>query len=53
MNTKKPLTIRQREGLKKHAKKHTTKHKSSMRKAMRAGKTFSAAHKIAMKKVGR
>jgi len=52
-NTSRPLTIRQRESLKRNAKHHTTKLMSSMRKEMRAGKTFSAAHKIAMKKVGR
>ena len=53
MRTKRLLTIKQRENLKKHSKHHTTKHMSSMRKEMRSGKTFSAAHKIAMKKVGR
>ena len=51
--TSKPLTMRQKETLKKHAKHHTTKHMTSMRKSMRGGKTFGAAHKEAMKKVGR
>ena len=47
------LTIRQREALKRHAKHHTAKHMTSMKKAMRGGKTFGAAHKEEMKKVGR
>ena len=51
--TSKPLTMRQKETLKRHAKHHTAKHMTSMRKAMRGGKTFGAAHKEAMKKVGR
>ena len=49
----KPLTMRQKETLKRHSKHHTTKHMTSMKKAMRGGKTFGAAHKEAMKKVGR
>ena len=51
--TSKPLTMRQKETLKRHAKHHTPKHMASMRAAMRKGKTFGAAHKEAMKKVGR
>ena len=47
------LTQRQRDTLKKHAKHHTPKHMAFMRKEMRAGKTFGAAHKAAMKKVGK
>ena len=46
------LTIKQREALKRHSKKHTKKHMNAMKKEMRAGKTFSAAHTTAMKKVG-
>ena len=49
----KKLTVRQQTTLKKHAKHHTKKHMASMRSAMRKGKTFTAAHKEAMKKVGR
>ena len=49
----KKLTIKQQSALKKHAKHHTKKHMASMRSAMRKGKTFTAAHKEAMKKVGR
>ena len=53
MPAKKPLTKRQKDALKKHSKHHTKKHMAEMRKAMKSGKTFSAAHKSAMKKVGR
>jgi len=49
----KTLSIRQRQALQRHAKHHTAKHMASMKKAMRSGKTFGAAHKEAMKKVGR
>ena len=49
----KTLTQRQKDTLKKHAKHHTKKHMAFMRKEMRAGKTFGAAHKAAMKKVGK
>ena len=49
----KTLTQRQKDTLKKHSKHHTTKHMAFMRKEMRAGKTFGAAHKAAMKKVGK
>ena len=38
---------------KRHSAHHTKKHMSEMRKAMRAGSTFTAAHKKAMKKVGK
>ena len=50
---KKVLTSRQKTTLKKHSKHHTKKHMTSMKTAMRKGKTFGAAHKKAMKKVGR
>jgi|TARA_R100001463_G_scaffold88792_1_gene143589 hypothetical protein len=49
----KQLTTRQKETLKKHSVHHTAKHMAEMRKMMRGGKTFSAAHKAAIKKVGR
>ena len=45
----KKLTQRQKDTLKKHSVHHTAKHMTEMRKAMRLGKTFSAAHKIAIK----
>ena len=53
MKKKKSLTKRQKTTLARHKKHHTTKHMSAMKKAMRRGKTFSQAHKMAMKKVGR
>ena len=39
--------------LKKHKKHHTAKHMTFMRKEMKKGKTFTQAHKLAMKKVGK
>tara|TARA_R110002073_G_scaffold97912_1_gene224714 strand:- start:1079 stop:1261 length:183 start_codon:yes stop_codon:yes gene_type:complete len=50
---KKELTEKQKQTLVKHSKHHTTKHMAYMRKRMRGGATFSAAHKEAMKKVGK
>jgi hypothetical protein len=51
--TKKKLTKRQTTALEKHKVHHTRKHMSEMRKLMSAGSSFGAAHKAAMKKVGR
>mgnify|MGYP003148901449 FL=1 len=53
MPAKKTLTKRQKDALKKHSKHHTQKHMAEMRRRMRGGSTFTAAHKAAMKKVGR
>ena len=57
MKTKKmktsKLTKRQTDTLKKHSVHHTPKHMAFMRKEMREGTTFSAAHKDALKKVGK
>ena len=50
---KKSLTKRQTDALRRHSKHHTAKHMAAMRKDMRAGKTFSAAHRAAMKKFGK
>ena len=53
---KKSLTKRQKTTLKRHKKHHTAKHMTAMRKAMtrrRNPLTFTQAHKLAMKKVGR
>ena len=47
------LTKRQQSALKRHSVHHTSKHMTEMRKLMRAGKTFTQAHKAAMKKVGK
>jgi len=49
----KKITARQKAAMARHSKHHTKKHMSEMRKAMRAGSTFTAAHKKAMKKVGK
>ena len=47
------LTKRQEETLKRHKVHHTAKHMAFIRKEMRNGKTFTQAHKEAMKKVGK
>ena len=47
------LTDRQKDTLKKHSKHHTKKHMDTMIKLMREGKTFTQAHNVAMKKVGK
>ena len=51
-----PLTKKQKATLKRHKKHHTAKHMTAMRKAMSRKKnplSFTKAHKLAMKKVGR
>ncbi len=50
---RKQLTKRQKDTLARHAKHHTKKHMAEMRRRMKAGSTFTAAHKAAMKKVGK
>ena len=50
------LTKRQKTTLAKHKKHHTAKHMTTMRKAMGRKNnplTFTQAHRLAMKKVGR
>ena len=47
------LTKRQIATLEKHRPHHTKKHMTEMKKHMNKGKTFTEAHKIAMKKVGK
>ena len=49
----KKLTKRQEEALERHSIHHTKKHMNEMRKLMLGGKTFTEAHKMAMKKVGK
>ena len=49
----KVLTKRQIDTLKKHKKHHSKKHINEMKAAMKKGKTFTQAHKVAMKKVGK
>lgn len=51
--TIKKLTDKQRSLLKNHSVHHTEKHMAEMRREMRSGKTFTQAHKSAMKKVGK
>ena len=46
------LTPRQKKTMRKHKKHHTLKHMRSMATAMKKGKTFTAAHKMAQRKVG-
>tara|TARA_R100001510_G_scaffold57488_1_gene65737 strand:- start:993 stop:1148 length:156 start_codon:yes stop_codon:yes gene_type:complete len=50
---KKSLTQRQQNAMKRHSKHHTKKHMAEMTKLMKSGSTFTAAHKKAMKKVGK
>ena len=47
------LTKRQQTTLKRHSKHHTRKHMAFMRREMRKGKSFTAAHRAAKRKVGR
>ena len=51
----KTLTQRQEDALDRHKKKgtHTKKHMEEMKKLMLIGKTFTEAHKLTMKKVGK
>ena len=50
---KKALTARQKAAMKNHARHHTAKHMREMTKMMLGGSTFTAAHKKAMKDVGK
>tara|TARA_Y100001935_G_scaffold212239_1_gene182712 strand:- start:539 stop:712 length:174 start_codon:yes stop_codon:yes gene_type:complete len=47
------LTDRQKKTLARHKKHHTDKHMKEMIKSMLEGSTFGAAHKKAMRKVGK
>ena len=47
------LTKNQEETMKKHSVHHSAKHMRMMRKMMMDGMSFSDAHKMAMKKVGK
>ena len=51
----KDLTQRQKDALARHKKKgtHTRTHMEEMRNLMLKGKTFTEAHNITMKKVGK
>ena len=52
---KKKLTTRQKNALKRHKSTHgpTKAHMDEMIKAMLAGKTFTEAHRLAMRKKGK
>tara|TARA_B100001094_G_C18142127_1_gene778499 strand:+ start:765 stop:914 length:150 start_codon:yes stop_codon:yes gene_type:complete len=47
------LTTRQKQLLEKHKVHHTKKHMEMMVKEMKKGKTFTEAHKLAMKTIGK
>ena len=47
------LTERQNKTMDKHKKHHTKKHMVAMAKMMAKGSTFTAAHKKALKAVGK
>ena len=49
----KKLTKRQIATLRRHRSHHTKKHMQVMVRAMKEGKTFTQAHKLAQRKVGR
>ena len=49
----KKLTKRQQATLRRHATHHTKKHMAFMRREMRKGKSFTASHRAAMRKVGK
>ena len=53
MKKKGQLTQRQKDTMKKHSVHHTKKHMAMMTKLMKEGKTFTDAHKITMKKIGK
>jgi hypothetical protein len=47
------LSTRQKSTMNKHKEHHSIAHMKYMVGAMRNGKSFSEAHKIAMKKIGK
>ena len=47
------LKKRQEDAMKRHSEHHSKEHMDLMRKLMEDGKTFTEAHKLAMKKVGK
>tara|TARA_A100000171_G_scaffold21280_1_gene19758 strand:+ start:195 stop:359 length:165 start_codon:yes stop_codon:yes gene_type:complete len=54
MKKPKKLTARQQAALKRHSVHHTSKHMAEMRRLMsRDGKSFTEAHRGAMRKVGK
>ena len=51
--TKKQLTTMQKEKLKVHSKHHTKKHIKMMENMMKGGTSFTKAHNVAKKVVGK
>lgn len=49
----KKLSARQEAALNRHKVHHTAKHMKEMRKSMGSGKSFTEAHRMAMRKVGK
>jgi len=47
------LTKKQKSLMAKHSEHHSQKHMQDMTKSMNSGKSFSPAHKSAIKKVGK
>tara|TARA_R100001443_G_scaffold83045_1_gene89877 strand:+ start:2540 stop:2707 length:168 start_codon:yes stop_codon:yes gene_type:complete len=47
------LNKRQKDTLKKHSVHHTQKHMNLMKDLMKKGKSFTQAHNVAMKEVGK
>ena len=47
------LTKKQKELMANHSEHHSAKNMKEMTKAMQQGKSFTQAHKAAMKKVGK
>jgi len=47
------LSPQQTKAMKKHSVHHSAKHMSKMSAAMKQGSSFSKAHKLAMKEVGK
>ncbi|QDP62648.1 MAG: hypothetical protein Unbinned1327contig1000_7 [Prokaryotic dsDNA virus sp.] len=52
-NKRKGLTIRQKKTMKRHSEHHSDKHMALMTRLMISGRSFTEAHKAAMKKVGK
>ena len=49
----KGLSPRQKKTMRRHSRHHSMKHMRQMASAMKKGRTFSQAHKSAMRKVGK
>ena len=52
-NIIKDLKPRQQKTMRSHARHHSLKHMRSMANAMKKGRTFSQAHRSAMRSVGK